>query len=63
MEKYGGDIDIIPKMEQLIKELAMPAVIQELSKKIEYLVDDADFITGFKVWNECMSTSLQGNDQ
>jgi hypothetical protein len=47
-------------MEQLIKELAMLAAIQELSKKIEYSVDDADFIAGFKAWNECTSMSPSG---
>lgn len=61
MAKYSKDINILPKTEQLIKKLAMLAAIQELGKKIECLVDDDDFISGFKAWNECTSMSPSGH--
>jgi hypothetical protein len=60
LEKHGENIDVLPETEQLIKELVMPAEIQELGKKIAYLVDDHNSISGFKVWKESTSTSPSG---
>ena len=55
------NLDILPKMEQLIKELAMPEEIRALGEKISYEVMEEDFISGFKGWKECMSTSPLGH--
>ena len=61
LDTHGKNLDILPKTEQLIKELAMPEEIRALSKKISYKVMKADFISGFKGWKECTSTLPSGH--
>jgi hypothetical protein len=57
LEKYDDDSgDILPKTEQVIRELSMPEEIKVLGKKIETEMSEADFISGFKGWKESMST-------
>ena len=58
---YGNNLELLPETEQLIKELAMPEEIKVLGKKISYKVTEADFISGFKGWKECTSTSPLGH--
>ena len=58
---YGDNLKLLPETEQLIKELAMPEEIKVLSKKIFYEVTEMDFISGFKGWKECTSTSPSGH--
>jgi Zn-dependent M28 family amino/carboxypeptidase len=61
LEKYGDDLgDILPETEQVIRELSTPEEIKVLGKKIETEISEADFITGFKGWKECTSTSPLG---
>ncbi len=61
LEKYGDNLgDILPKMEQVIPKLSMSEEIKVLGKKIETEILEADFISGFKGWKECMSTSPLG---
>ena len=38
----------------------MPEEIKVLGKKISYEVTEVDFISGFKGWKECTSTSPLG---
>ena len=61
LDTHGKNLNILPKMEQHIKELAMPEEIRALIKKISYEVTEEDFISGFKGWKECMSTSPSGH--
>ena len=61
LETHSDNLEILPETEQLIKELAMPEEIKVLGKKISYKVTEADFISGFKGWKECTSTSPLGH--
>ena len=58
---YGNNLELLPETEQLIKQLAMPEEIKVLGEKISYEVTEADFISGFKGWKECTSTSPLGH--
>ena len=60
MEKHGGDIEMLPETEQVIREMAMPEDIKVLGKKIDCEISEADFISGFKGWRESTSTSPSG---
>jgi hypothetical protein len=57
MEKYGNELDILPEMEQVIQELAMPEAIKVFGKKIDCEITEEDFMSGFKKWKESTSTS------
>jgi hypothetical protein len=58
---YGANLgDILPKTEQVIRELSMPEEIKVLGKQIETEISEADFISGFKGWKESTSTSPSG---
>jgi hypothetical protein len=61
LNKYGANLgDILPKTEQVIRELSMPEEIKVLGKQIETEISEADFISGFKGWKERTSTSPSG---
>jgi hypothetical protein len=57
MEKYGNEFDILPEMEQVIRELAMPEAIKVFGKKIDCEITEADFMSGFKKRKASTSTS------
>jgi hypothetical protein len=61
MEKHGGDIEMLPETEQVIREMAMPKEMKVLGKKINCEISDVDFILGFKGWRESTSTSPSGH--
>ena len=62
LDTHGKNLNILPEMEHIIiKELAMPEEIRALSEKISYEVMEEDFISSFKGWKECTSTSPLGH--
>jgi hypothetical protein len=61
LAKYGDELGhILPKTEQVIRELSMPEEIKVLGKKIDTEILEEDFISGFKGWKESTSTSPSG---
>jgi hypothetical protein len=61
LAKYGDELgNILPEMEQVIRELSMPEEMKVLGKKIDTEVLEEDFISGFKGWKESTSTSPLG---
>jgi hypothetical protein len=60
MEKDGNELDILPEMEQVIRELAMPEAIKVFGKIIDCEIMEEDFMSGFKKWKESTSTSPSG---
>jgi len=61
MEEYGADMNLLPEMEQLIAQLAMPKMIKNLEEDIPSKVREGDYIDGFKKWTESTSTSPSGH--
>jgi hypothetical protein len=61
LAKYGDKLgNILPKTEQVIRELSMPEKIKVLGKKIKTEILEEDFLSGFKGWKESTSTSPSG---
>jgi hypothetical protein len=59
MEKHSAKVNLLPEMEQLIMEMAMPMVIKKMGK-IEKEITTTDFEYGFKSWKELTLTSPSG---
>jgi hypothetical protein len=60
LERHGAGCDMLPEMEQLIKELAMPEEIRAMGKKIDCEITEGEFISGIRKWRESTSTSPSG---